>query len=107
MDYDVGSYCKDDWNLAQKLILGGCDPLPRRRCLNRASRVYQKPLPINESLWQLPDDRNVWWNNYRCRNFKCLERKNPQKGFTKCSGCFEMLKEKVVIFEVFDLQSFI
>ncbi|GFY91936.1 hypothetical protein Acr_08g0003320 [Actinidia rufa] len=28
MDYDIGSYCKDDWNLAQKLMINGCDPLP-------------------------------------------------------------------------------
>lgn len=95
MDYDVGSYCKDDWHLAQKLMLGGCDPLPRRRCLTRASRLYQRPLPINESLWKLPDGRNVRWSNYRCRDFKCLEKKNPKKGFNKCSGCFEMEKEKV------------
>ncbi|KAJ6762715.1 F22F7.17 PROTEIN [Salix purpurea] len=49
MDYDIGSYCKDDWSLSQKLMVNGCDPLPRRRCLTRASKVYQKPYPINES----------------------------------------------------------
>jgi len=102
MDYDVGSYCKDDWNLAQKLMLGGCDPLPRRRCLTRASKLYQRPLPINESLWQLPDGRNVRWNNYNCRDFKCLESKNPRRGFTKCTGCFELEKEKVML-EDFEL----
>ncbi|MED6108758.1 hypothetical protein PIB30_027168 [Stylosanthes scabra] len=95
MDYDIGSYCDDDWNLAQKLMLNGCDPLPRRRCLTRASKVYQKPYPINESLWKLPDDRNVRWSNYRCRNFDCLQSKNPKRGYTKCTGCFEMEKEKL------------
>jgi len=94
MDYDVGAYCDDDWNLAQKLMLNGCDPLPRRRCLTRASMTYQKPYPINESLWKLPDDRNVRWGNYQCRNFACLSSKNPKRGYTKCSGCFEMEKEK-------------
>ena len=95
MDYDIGSYCDDDWNLAQKLMLNGCDPLPRRRCLTRASKVYQKPYPINESLWRLPDHRNVRWGNYHCRNFECLSSKNPKRGYSKCTGCFEMEKEKV------------
>ncbi|OAY42299.1 probable methyltransferase At1g29790 [Manihot esculenta] len=95
MDYDIGSYCKDDWNLAQKLMVSGCDPLPRRRCLTRASKVYQKPYPINESLWKLPDDRNVRWSNYQCRNFQCLSSKNPKRGYSKCTGCFEMEKEKL------------
>ncbi|KAK4850338.1 hypothetical protein QYF36_005854 [Acer negundo] len=95
MDYDIGSYCKDDWNLAQKLMLNGCDPLPRRRCLTRASKLYQKPYPINESLWKLPDGRNVRWSNYQCRNFECLSSKNPKRGYSKCTGCFEMEKEKL------------
>ncbi|KAJ6811257.1 uncharacterized protein M6B38_154565 [Iris pallida] len=95
MNYDIANYCKDDWHLGQKLMLGGCDPLPRRRCLARASKLYQRPLPINESLWMMPDDRNVRWNNYRCRNFDCLSSKNPRRGFSKCTGCFELDKEKV------------
>ncbi|XP_045819050.1 probable methyltransferase At1g29790 [Trifolium pratense] len=95
MDYDIGSYCDDDWNLAQKLMLNGCDPLPRRRCLTRASKVYQKPYPVNESLWRLPDERNVRWGNYQCRNFDCLSSKNPKRGYSKCAGCFEMEKEKL------------
>ncbi|XP_015967288.1 probable methyltransferase At1g29790 [Arachis duranensis] len=95
MDYDIGSYCDDDWNLAQKLMINGCDPLPRRRCLTRASKEYQKPYPINESLWKLPDNKNVRWSNYRCRNFDCLQSKNPKRGYTKCTGCFEMEKEKL------------
>lgn len=95
MDYDIGSFCKDDWNLAQKLMISGCDPLPRRRCLSRASKVYLKPLPMNESLWKLPNDRNVRWSNYLCRNFSCLSSKNPRRGFSKCTGCFEMEKEKI------------
>lgn len=93
MDYDIGSYCKDDWNIAQTLLINGCDPLPRRRCRTRASRVYQKPYPINESLWRLPDDRNVRWSNYQCRNFTCLSRKRAYN--SECTDCFEMEKEKL------------
>lgn len=95
MDYDVGSYCKDDWILGQKLMLRGCDPLPRRRCLSRASKLYLRPYSINESLWRMPEGRNVRWSNYQCRNFECLSSKNPKRGYSKCSGCFEMEKEKV------------
>ncbi|WOH14350.1 hypothetical protein DCAR_0933869 [Daucus carota subsp. sativus] len=95
MDYDIASYCKDDWNLAQKLMINGCDPLPRRRCLTRASKLYKKPYPINESLWKLPDGGNVRWSNYQCRNFECLSSKNPKRGYSKCTGCFEMEKEKL------------
>ncbi|PIN23944.1 hypothetical protein CDL12_03340 [Handroanthus impetiginosus] len=95
MDYDVGSYCKDDWNSGQKLMIHGCDPLPRRRCLTRASKLYLKPYPINESLWRMPEGRNVRWSNYQCRNFECLSSKNPKRGYSKCTGCFEMEKEKL------------
>lgn len=31
MDYEVGKVCPDDDDLAQKLLLEGCEPLPRRR----------------------------------------------------------------------------
>ncbi|KAF5764784.1 hypothetical protein HanRHA438_Chr15g0708411 [Helianthus annuus] len=56
MDYDIGSFCKDVWNVAQSLMIKGCDPLPWRRCLTQASKLYQKPYPINESLWRIPDE---------------------------------------------------
>lgn len=93
MNYEIGSYCKDDWLQGQTLMVRGCDPLPRRRCLARAPRLYLQPFPLNESLWRLPDDRNVRWNSYRCRGFACLSSKNPRRGFSKCTGCFEMEKE--------------
>lgn len=53
MDYDIGDICKDDWKLAQRLMVHGCDPLPRRRCFSRAPQLYTKPFPINESMWKL------------------------------------------------------
>lgn len=31
MSYEVGKVCPDDDNLAQRLLLAGCEPLPRRR----------------------------------------------------------------------------
>lgn len=90
MDYDVGDFCNDDWKLAQRLMVHGCDPLPRRRCFSRAPKLYAKPFPINESLWKLPDNRNVRWSQYRCRNFACLASNTSPKGFFKCSDCFNL-----------------
>ncbi|XP_008805645.2 uncharacterized protein LOC103718547 [Phoenix dactylifera] len=90
MDYDVGDLCKDDWKQAQRLLVHGCDPLPRRRCFARAPKLYAKPLPINESMWKLPDDRNVRWSHYRCSTFACLARNSTGKGFFKCADCFNL-----------------
>ncbi|OMP08546.1 putative S-adenosyl-L-methionine-dependent methyltransferase protein [Corchorus olitorius] len=90
MDYDVGEICNDDWKLAQKLMVHGCDPLPRRRCFARAPRLYNQPFPINESMWKLPDDRNVRWGGYKCRNFTCLANNTTRKGFFKCADCFNL-----------------
>ncbi|KZV47324.1 hypothetical protein F511_07747 [Dorcoceras hygrometricum] len=95
MDYEIGSNCKDDWNLGQTLIVRGCDPLPRRRCLARASKLYLKPHSINESLWLMPDGRNVRWSNYQCKNFECLASKDVEHDFPPCTGCFDMEKEKL------------
>jgi SAM-dependent methyltransferase len=91
MDYDIGEICNDDWKLAQKLMVHGCDPLPRRRCFSRAPKLYHKPFPIKESMWKLPDDRNVRWSQYRCKNFTCLaSNNNARKGFFKCADCFNL-----------------
>lgn len=40
MSYEVGKLCPDDDNLAQKLLLEGCEPLPRRRyaCVHSSER---------------------------------------------------------------------
>ncbi|KAK7292738.1 hypothetical protein RJT34_15590 [Clitoria ternatea] len=95
MNYDVGEICNDDWKLAQKLMVHGCDPLPRRRCFSRAPKLYNKPFPINESLWKLPDDRNVRWSQYRCKNFACLAGNTTRKGFFKCADCFNLTNHEV------------
>ncbi|XP_044494577.1 probable methyltransferase At1g29790 [Mangifera indica] len=91
MDYDVGEICNDDWKLAQKLMVHGCDPLPRRRCFSRAPQLYMKPFPINESMWKLPNNKNVRWSQYRCKNFTCLASSTTsRKGFFKCADCFNL-----------------
>lgn len=95
MDYDIGEICNDDWKLAQKLMVHGCDPLPRRRCFSRAPKLYSQPFPINESMWKLPDDRNVRWSQYRCKNFACLARNTTSKGFFKCADCFNLTNHEM------------
>ncbi|XP_057780388.1 probable methyltransferase At1g29790 [Salvia miltiorrhiza] len=95
MDYDVGDVCNDDWKLAQKLMILGCDPLPRRRCFSRAPQLYAAPRPINESLWKLPEDRNVRWSGYRCKNFTCLASNATKKGFFKCADCFNLVDHEL------------
>ncbi|XP_054800469.1 probable methyltransferase At1g29790 isoform X2 [Prosopis cineraria] len=105
MNYDIGEICNDDWKLAQKLMVHGCDPLPRRRCLARAPRLYMQPFPINESVWKLPDDRNVRWSQYRCKNFACLAGNNTRKGFFKCSDCFNLTHHEMPRWVTLDLNS--
>ncbi|KAE8716277.1 putative RING-H2 finger protein ATL69 [Hibiscus syriacus] len=95
MDFDVGEICNDDWKLAQKLMVHGCDPLPRRLCLVRAPRLYTQTFPINKSIWKLPDDRNVRWSGYRCKNFTCLASNATRKGFFKCADCFNLLQREM------------
>ncbi|KAL5567276.1 hypothetical protein UlMin_030440 [Ulmus minor] len=41
MDYDIGEICNEDWKLAQKLMVHGYDPLPRRRCFSLALKLYR------------------------------------------------------------------
>lgn len=94
MSYDVGARCPDDWDLGQRLMLGGCDPLPRRRCLAPASKLFRRPLPVNESLWTLPDDGNVRWSHYHCRGYRCLSARNQRRGYDRCVGCFDMDRER-------------
>ncbi|KAL5550189.1 hypothetical protein UlMin_000365 [Ulmus minor] len=90
MDYDIGEICNEDWKLAQKLMVHGCDPLPRRRCFSPAPKLYSKPFPLNESIWKLPDNRNVRWSQYKCKNFACLATNSTGKGFFKCAYCFNI-----------------
>ncbi|XP_040369550.1 probable methyltransferase At1g29790 [Rosa chinensis] len=92
MSYKVHSACPDDSQIAQKLIVHGCDPLPRRRCFTKSPPHYTKPFPINASLWTQPSDANILWNNYKCKDYSCLVSKETadRRGFFKCSSCFNI-----------------
>lgn len=94
MNYKMYAMCPDDWDLAQKLLASGCDPLPRRRCLSRAPPKYTKPLPVNSSLWTQPSDDNILWSHYKCKRYSCLVSNETvdRRGFFKCADCFNLSK---------------
>ncbi|KAL3845090.1 hypothetical protein ACJIZ3_002493 [Penstemon smallii] len=77
MNYQINGSCPDDEILAQKLLLRGCEPLPRRRCA--------------PPLWTTPPDSSVVWTAYTCKNYSCLiNRMRNQKGFDDCKDCFDL-----------------
>ncbi|XP_022759972.1 uncharacterized protein LOC111306341 [Durio zibethinus] len=91
MTYKVNGSCPDDELLAQKLLLKGCEPLPRRRCRPAAPHRYTEPYPLPTSLWTTPPDSSVVWTAYACKNYNCLiNRKSKQKGFDDCKDCFDL-----------------
>lgn len=87
MSYRVSGPCPDDWSLAQKLILRGCEPLPRRRCFAKSiPKVGLYRFPI--SLWKPISDKIVSWSGLGCKNFECL---NTKKLNRDCVGCFDLV----------------
>jgi SAM-dependent methyltransferase len=73
MSYTPGGECPSDEALERRLVLGGCDPLPRRRCRPRSPKGYAQPLPLPGSLWATPPDTAVVWDAYHpCKNYSCL-----------------------------------
>ncbi|KAK7351744.1 hypothetical protein VNO77_11414 [Canavalia gladiata] len=87
MSYKVSGPCPDDWSVAQKLILRGCEPLPRRRCFAKSvSKMGLYPFPI--SLWKPVGNKTVNWSGLGCKNFECL---NGKKLSRDCIGCFDLV----------------
>lgn len=87
MNYKVSGPCPDDWISAQKLILRGCEPLPRRRCFAKSvSKVGLYPFPT--SLWKPVPNKTVNWSGLSCKNFECL---NGKKLGRECIGCFDLV----------------
>ncbi|WCJ35128.1 S-adenosyl-L-methionine-dependent methyltransferases superfamily protein [Euphorbia peplus] len=75
MNYRVNGACPDDWSLAQKLVLKGCEPLPRRRCF---AKVIPKLGLLNfpVSLWKPFSEKILSWSGLGCKSFECLKKKN-------------------------------
>lgn len=90
MSYNVNGSCPDDEVLAQKLLLKGCEPLPRRRCRPASPKKYAEPNPLPHSLWTTPSDSSVVWTAYACKNYTCLINRRNQKEFDDCKDCFDL-----------------
>ncbi|CAL5189903.1 unnamed protein product [Lathyrus oleraceus] len=91
MSYDVNGSCPDDEVLSQRLLLKGCEPLPRRRCRPAAPKSFPPPIPFPSSLWSTPSDSSVVWTAYTCKSYTCLiDRSRTQRGFDDCKDCFDL-----------------
>ncbi|OAY63884.1 uncharacterized protein LOC109722790 [Ananas comosus] len=97
MSYEVGRECPSDEISAQRLMLKGCEPLPRRRCRPRSPTNYVEPTPFPESMWTIPPDTSITWDAYSCKNYSCLVNRGRAKGSYDCKDCFDLLRgrEKV------------
>ncbi|MQM10282.1 hypothetical protein Taro_043171 [Colocasia esculenta] len=90
MTYEVGGECPVDDVLAQRLMLKGCEPLPRRRCRPKSPLGYVEPSPLPASLWATPPDTSIIWEPYSCKNYHCLENRRHTPGVYDCKDCFEL-----------------
>ncbi|XP_073024018.1 probable methyltransferase At1g29790 [Primulina eburnea] len=87
MSYKVNGLCPDDWSLGQKLILQGCEPLPRRRCFAKTvPKVGLQPFPV--SLWENVSEKAFSWSGLGCKTFACLKSKKLNRD---CAGCFDIV----------------
>ncbi|CAB4304254.1 unnamed protein product [Prunus armeniaca] len=91
MSYKVNGSCPDDEFLAQRLLLKGCEPLPRRRCHPASNANYVEPYPLPKSLWSTPSDSSVVWTAYKCKDYNCLVNRNKNhKDYDDCKDCFDL-----------------
>ncbi|KAG6535864.1 probable methyltransferase At1g29790 [Zingiber officinale] len=90
MSYDVGGECPSDEVFSQRLMLKGCEPLPRRRCHPKSPAGYVEPAPVPESLWAIPADTSITWDAYTCKNYSCLVNRGKAQGSYDCKDCFDL-----------------
>ncbi|XP_072999832.1 probable methyltransferase At1g29790 [Typha latifolia] len=90
MSYQAGGECPSDDVFAQRLMLKGCEPLPRRRCHPKSPAGYVEPTPFPESMWTIPPDTSIVWDPYTCKNYSCLVNRNKAKGSYDCKDCFDL-----------------
>ncbi|CAD6266388.1 unnamed protein product [Miscanthus lutarioriparius] len=90
MNYTVGGECPSDEAFAQRLMLKGCEPLPRRRCRPPTPAGYVEPTPLPASLWAIPPDTSIVWDAYTCKSYGCLVNRGKAKGSYDCKDCFDL-----------------
>ncbi|GAB2296632.1 hypothetical protein Dimus_030742 [Dionaea muscipula] len=96
MNYNVNGSCPDDESLTQKLLVKGCEPLPRRRCRPAAATVYDEPVPFPACQWTTPPDSSVVWTAHTCKNYTCLVNRRFAKGSDDCKDCFDLQGRELV-----------
>lgn len=94
MTYEIGGECPMDYVLAQRLMLKGCEPLPRRRCHPKSPANYVEPTPLPESLWSTPPDTSIVWEDYACKSYQCLVDRKNKPGSYNCKSCFDLQGEE-------------
>ncbi|KAL4655175.1 hypothetical protein ACB092_01G432000 [Castanea dentata] len=90
MTYDIGDQCPVDDVLVQRLMLKGCEPLPRRRCRPKSPANYVEPTPFPDSLWATPPDTSIIWDPYTCKSYRCLIEGKNAPGYFDCKNCFDL-----------------
>lgn len=90
MKYEIGGKCPVDDVFAQRLMLKGCEPLPRRRCHPKSPVNYKEPIPFPDSLWTTPPDSSIIWDPYTCKSYQCLINRTKLPGFYDCKDCFDL-----------------
>ncbi|KAF8019250.1 hypothetical protein BT93_G0045 [Corymbia citriodora subsp. variegata] len=90
MSYQVGAECPVDDALSQKLMVKGCEPLPRRRCYPKTPASYAGPIPFPQSLWTTPPDNSIAWDAYQCKSYQCLIDRRDKPGVFDCKDCFHL-----------------
>ncbi|XP_039145321.1 uncharacterized protein LOC120282555 [Dioscorea cayenensis subsp. rotundata] len=88
--YPINGSCPDDELLSQKLLLRGCEPLPRRRCRPPSPPNFPEPSPLPLSLWSTPPDSSIHWSSYSCKSFSCLIARKHLPNFDDCKDCFDL-----------------
>ncbi|XP_074586523.1 putative methyltransferase At1g29790 [Curcuma longa] len=94
MSYEVGGECPSDEVFSQRLMLQGCEPLPRRRCHPKSPVGYVEPAPLPESLWTIPADTSITWDAYTCKNYSCLMNRRKVQGSYDCKDCFYLSRRE-------------
>ncbi|XP_071937515.1 probable methyltransferase At1g29790 [Coffea arabica] len=90
MTYKIGGECPVDDVFAQRLMLKGCEPLPRRRCHPKSPAGYKEPNPLPKSLWTMPPDTSIVWDPYTCKSYGCLVERKKLPVFYDCKDCFDL-----------------
>lgn len=90
MSYQVGAECPVDDALSQKLMVKGCEPLPRRRCHPKTPANSAEPIPFPQALWTTPPDNSIAWDAYQCKSYQCLIDRRDKPGVFDCKDCFHL-----------------